>query len=218
MRQIDSRALTRVSEALDLSGSGSGLSELDDGTLQQLLEVGPLVSRERAPGKRQGGLWWGQLANVHTGAGTESTSQNLYAPAPLTLLNSYPAILPDDFDIWLILAQIYRSTGAGDLTGGMLLMTLSAQAFAWGIDEGGDPLVDVSPTSLALWDGLDGTVSGEDAVGTLFGGGTVARFNYRVPRTVNSLRFESVATAAATFRCNVLFGAAPAGLANGFAV
>lgn len=98
MRKIDSAVLQSIARSLRLFGSGSPETEYDDGVLQQVLDVGPLIRRGGALGPTEG-LWTAGIVNTHAAADSQSTSVNPYAiVAPAS---GFPSPIPEGSDVWI---------------------------------------------------------------------------------------------------------------------
>lgn len=130
MRLIDSQALDKVSKALGVAASPQ-LPYLDDGVLQQVLDVTGLVRRARALGAA-GGVFAGSIDTVHAAADTVNTTVD---PYQLTSPGAgYPSPVPDGYDVWLLDAQVAVTIGACDDNPGPRLSILypSASRFLGG--------------------------------------------------------------------------------------
>ena len=115
MRQIDTDALRLVSSSLGI-GNPSGATaatDFDDDLLQQVLNVGGLISRGRTPFPSSG-IFGANIANVHGAANELSTDFNPYriSASGLTAQSPWPDPVPDDMDVWLLGASGFTTVAA----------------------------------------------------------------------------------------------------------
>jgi len=209
VKKIDSDALGILTKSLGLTGAGSPVTELQDGVVDQSLDIAPIVRRSRTQGVTTG-IYYGIMDNVHTDSETLTTSVFPYnvtvgAQAP------YPVPMPLQFDIWLLAASVFRASGAGTLTGSLQLLGNTSRQ-GWGVDDGGAATGLVTNIqAIALWDTLIGS-------GITFGrmalnGRPMWMQSFRLPRgTATELRFVSLSSLTATFRCIVTLGVFPVAL------
>jgi len=214
MVELNSDALTLMRRMLDIAGTGSSVTELDDGNLTQVVNVNDIVRRSRTQGISSG--WYiCMLRNVHSGADDESSEIDPYAPGDSAAGQSaYPSIVQAGFDVWICGAWVSRSSGAGELTAGELDLdtNASAQFQGWAQDDSGAAVSSGTGVELTQWELLHAPASGVNVMGIEVGTGlTRSRIVQRVRRGL-FLRFNSTSAAAATFDCNMLIGLFPSGL------
>ena len=106
MGQIDTNALSGVSPALGVGNPSSATVpvEFDDANLQQVLDVGGLVSRARAP-YPSSGIFAASIYHEHTGSNMLTTTVNPYKisdTAGFTTQSPWPDPVPEDMDVWLL--------------------------------------------------------------------------------------------------------------------
>lgn len=105
MRPVDTDALGQIAKVLGIGNPATATSpvDFDDAVLQQVVDVLPTVRRARTiPGT--GGLFHGQVSQVHAGAGSLLSQVDPYelSATSLTAEGGYPDPVPDDFDVWLL--------------------------------------------------------------------------------------------------------------------
>lgn len=213
-QKVKSDALSVVQRALGLTGTpASGDTEFLEGTLDQVIDVGPLVRRGRTLAGT-GGIFRGILRNVHPGADSKSSGIAPYAALEANVVAPFPAVVPPEFDVWLLTAGVRRFTGSGALSRCFLVMTNVLQGF--GINDSGAPVVGVNEIiPLAYWDDLQVST---DTIGVTTSMGPLRKLGIRIPRigvlpaAPVGLSFRSTSAGAATFDCLLLMGLFPVGL------
>lgn len=210
MKKIDSDALGVLNKALGLTGSGSPITELADGIVDQALDVVPAIRRGRTQAGSEG-IYTAIMQNVHPGADVLTTQVDPYEVGATARIAPYPDPMPAQFDIWLLSAAMRRVSGAGSLNGGTLSLQYGSAQQGWGIDDSDVAVVESAPVHLAFWDALG-------SVGITFGilngaRGPFARLGIRLPRSVNgNLIYRTESSAAATFQCQLQLGVFPTSL------
>lgn len=106
MRQIDTNALSGVSPALGVGNPSSATVpvEFDDANLQQVLDVGGLVSRARAP-YPSSGIFAASIYHEHVSGNMLTTTVNPYKisdTAGFVTQSPWPDPVPEDMDVWLL--------------------------------------------------------------------------------------------------------------------
>jgi hypothetical protein len=204
--RIDSQALGTVSKALGISGRGALTSELEDASVVQVLDVGPLVRRGRTQGAGDG-IYTAIIRNIHAGAGTIFT---VVDPFDVTTGRRapYPGPMPTSYDIWLETAALTFVSGSGTVTAA-LFTGGAGEAQGWGIDSAGAAVVTTPAFPLAFWDALiDETV----VFGVQAGSEEpLARLGIRIRRGMN-ISFSTTASALATYDLELTLGVFPTGL------
>jgi len=201
MRQMDSGALIELDRILGLGGGGEQSATLDDGNVSQVLDLQAIIRRSLTFA-RTGGQWVFTYVNVHPGADTQANSLNPYLVDPG--VNSYPTIVPEGFDAWVLYAGMKRFTGAGNITAGILELSQFPNFVGKGDNTLGTLL-----TALGRWDAIEGG-SGQ-GYGVTGASDTLITPMLRIRRGA-SLTFRTTSTAAATFHMFVQMGVFPAGL------
>jgi len=210
MKKIEGEALDLVSRVLGLAGSRPGAQTLlDDGNVSQVLELFQLVRRSRTPGFT-GGSFHGVLENVHGAANNVTSIINPYAPGAAAR-SPWPTAVPAGYDVWVLTSALGRSAGAGDLSGGLLVMAPATAQLGWGVNQAGDPVTVADNMPLTLWTGLNATAAGNAAVGVTGDGSVRVALLQRIRRGT-SLRLHTTSDAAATFRCYMKIGLFPEAL------
>lgn len=155
MKRIDSQALEPVNVALGLTGAGAAETELLDGSVDQVLEVGQIARRGRTPGDTSGLFYAVQRNNHAVGAGLLQTIVNPYTVGPAGP-GAYPGPIPRGLEIWLTGASATRNSGASEADA-TLAMRLPSPSQAWGVDNAGGAHLVVIDHFLAFWNGLETT-------------------------------------------------------------
>jgi len=187
---------------------------LDDDSVSLTLPVVPEIAR-RGLSAGSGGIFQGILENVHSAADDEHSEITPYA-AGVDAIFHFPPVVPADFDLWLLRANVVRVTGAGTLPGATLKLRAplaNTPTLGFGRDDAGDPVTNNSQYMLAFWDTLFTGAAGIAATGFNSVSGEVdMKINLRLPRGC-LLSFDTTsATASATFRLIMYLGLFPAGL------
>lgn len=209
-KTIDSDALELVNTALGLTGAGAPVTELQDGVVDQVIDVGRIARRSRTL-RPNDGIFIGIMRNVHAGSGSLINTSDPYDLAPALVISPYPAPVPKQFDLWLLGASVTFVSGTGTLTAA-LTMTYRAAQQGWGETNGNAFVIGSTEVPVAHWD----SVITEGAI--VFAGlsgdrGPHAQIGMRLPRSVDTaLRFRSTASAVASFDLQLVLGMFPASL------
>ena len=215
---INSQALEPANKALGIAGSGDSQTELLDGSVDQVLDVGQIARRG---GTLAGttGLFRMILRNRHGAAGVVGTSFQPYSPATTGLIAPYPTPVPDSFDFWLLGASIEVVAGAFTLLGADLKITQTIQGF--GINEVTAAVVSNSVFTVANWDGLQ-TWAAPQPYALEGGANPFQKINLRIPRkgVIASpfIVFNSESDGLVDFDCVMLCGLFPVALGQDIAV
>lgn len=137
-----------MNKALGIAGSGDSQTELLDGTVDQVLDVGQIARRGGTLAGTEG-IFRCILRNVHAGAGDIFSSWQPYLPGETGLIAPYPTPVPDDLDVWLLGASVESVSGGGSLVGAALRLTQIQQGF--GIDDSAAAVVSNSVFTVAWW-------------------------------------------------------------------
>lgn len=205
MKRVDSDALGVVTQALGMTGKGAPVTEFLDGQLDQTLEVGPIVRRGRTLAGTEG-LFTGILRNIHTDAESLLSQFTPYA-APVGTVAPYPAVMPRQYDLWLLGAGLRRISGGGTVSA---ILDLEYQTQGFGIDDSGVAVVVVRTQVLAFWDAVVTEGISFGLMGTL---GPYANIGLRMPRDPGTLlTFRSTSSITETLECQVIIGMFPTAL------
>lgn len=99
-KEIDSAALTELNQVLGLAGSGGApRTELEDGAVNLVLEILPIVRRSRAIPPSEG-IFPILFLFTHAAANDQIRSIDPYAPGT-NAYPPYPGTVPDGFDYWV---------------------------------------------------------------------------------------------------------------------
>jgi len=208
---VDSQALEPANKALGIAGSGDSQTEFTDGTLDQVLDMAPIVRRGRTIAST-GGLFRVVLRTVHTDIETLAVSWQPYESGT-GVIAPFPDPVPDTFDVWLLGASLERQSGAGNITNSVLKLTQVIQGF--GIDDSAVAITSNAVFYLAFWDTIEGSFAP--------GFGNVPNNNFvwqhpgiRIPRkgAIASpfIVFEAISSATVSIDCTLLVGLFPVAL------
>lgn len=204
MRKIDSQALDVLAKALDLSGQGSPVTELTDGVVDQVIEVGPIIRRSRTQADTEG-IYSAVIRNVHAAANSITATINPYN-AGTTAIAPYPTPMPRGFDIWLLTAVVTQISGTGTVSAAL---RVNVRAGQMGISSFG--AATASNQNVAFWD----TIVDENILFAVKGGvpTPIQRIGMRLPRDpLTGLVFSTTSSAIASFDCYMMLGVFPSGL------
>jgi len=207
MRRVNSDALGTVWKALGLTGQGAELTEMPDGILDQVVDVGPMIRRGRTQATTEG-IYTPVLRNIHTDAESLSSSVTPYdVPGAIA---PYPSPMPQQFDVWLLGASVHLLSGAGTLSAFLTVNWVAANQ-GWGIDDSAAPIGAVNiEKAVARWDAIATVTVG---VGLQPDGNPWARLGVRLPRAAaTSIIFRSKSSVTATFDCQLMIGVFPVGM------
>lgn len=203
MRQVTTNALEAVAAALGIGAPVTATEpvDFDDGVLQQVFDVAALVRRARAGVAGTGGLGVIQLTNTHPGAGTLTAVADVY-----NIGSGAPNSFPEDtrnLDIWAFGARARATAGGGGLfTNGRLQV-------------GPYPIINGTLSGTFELQNYDAEVTLGAAIYLAeVGSGLVAprwAQAVRIPRNAN-VSFQTVATAASTYTCDLFIGVFPRGI------
>jgi len=211
VKRIDSDALRIVNRSLGLTGAGSQLTELADGVVDQMLEVGQIARRGRALGVG-GGLFFPTLRNEHTDAESIANTVDPYNVGTTGLVPPYPNPVPQQFDLYLIGASVRHAAGtASGMSAATLSIEVPTPAQGFGLTDAGVALLVAEPIRLVQWNAMttDGTSYAIKAVNR----GPHGRIGLRLPRVTGMLlRFASVSTVTVSVDCQMILGLFPVAL------
>lgn len=206
-KAVDSDALGLINKALGLTGSGSAVTELTDGVVDQVLDVAPVVRRGRTQAGT-GGLYSAVMRNSHAVADVQVTTANIYAlTSGVGRFAPWPDPMPPQFDIWLLYASARITAGGGTFLA-QLGMDLALSQQGWGLDEAGDAVAQTGRIVFTNWEGS--IVNSPRVTGVIRGGSTLANIGVRLPRSPSTrLVFTSTSDQLATFICDLVLGVFP---------
>ena len=211
MKKVNAQALGDVNRALGLTGAGSPSTEFSDGILDQVVDVGPLIRRGNTLAQTQG-VFTGVLVNDHTGAGTLSTTADVYELGNALVTAPYPPTIPRGLELWLIGASCQQVTGSGTFSGALYLNVDDVLEGFHINNSGTSPGTVSSPMAIAYWDAIK-TVT--NSFGIQEDGKPFAPIGLRLPRTNapgTTVIWRSTASAVTRFECLLLMGLFPIGM------
>jgi len=215
---INSQALEPLNKVLGLAGSGDSQTELIDGTVDQVLDVAPVV-RRGGTAAGTGGIFRIALRTVHGAANEKAVSFQPYQPGSVGVVAPYPNPVPDTFDFWILQASCERVSGAGDLVGAQIRLTQVIQGF--GLQDNATAFTSTAVMQLAAFGPVNASTDVEffPVLGT---GECVARIGLRVPRkgVIASpfIVFDAVSDGIVTIDCVMLCALFPLALGQDVAV
>ena len=203
MKKLTSQTLEILSKALGISGPMSPVTELADATVDQVLDISPIVRRSRTQAK-SGGIYTAILRNVHTDAESLTSTIIPYNAGALAR-PPYPSVMPAGFDVWLLFAAVTQLSGGGTLSAAL---RVNCPASVMGISAvGSQPTVQ----NVGFWDTVvaEATTFGVQS-GTTHPG---KKIGMRLPRdNATTIVFGSTSSLTATFDCFVTLGVFPVAL------
>jgi len=205
--------LRLVSKIFGLSAQAmSGITDLDTGNVDQVLVVNDLARRGKTEANL-GGWYEGFFENVHSAADGEVSFLDPYAPGA-SANAPYPAVVPLDWDVWLLGVGGVQSSGViPSLTGAIWQVNPIRSQVGWAQDDAGDPVATVSPSmSVARFDDVSPLIGTISQPPMLTEQGEVwVQTRMRLPRGA-TLEFHTESSAAAEFLGTALMGLFPASL------
>ena len=203
MKKIDSQALDVLQKALGLSGPGSPQTDLADGVVDQVLEVGPIIRRSRTQAQTSG-IYTALIRNVHSAANSITGTIAPYQAGALARA-PYPSPMPAGFDVWLLFAAVTQLSGTGTLSAAL---RVNCPARIMGITAVG---AQISVQNVSFWD----TIVTESTTFAVQSGTTHPgkKIGMRLPRdAATQIIFGTTSSALATFDCFMTLGVFPVAL------
>jgi len=162
---MNSQALALLDRILGLSGTGSGeqYTTLDDGNVQQVIEISEIARRSLTQAGTSG-VFQVVMHATHTGASMTNMFLDPYNFGnSLTVsqdVNAWPVPVPRGLDVWLIGASFSTDGNGSRLDWGQLSLQSPSSHMALNIgqiDAGGETQSgnDLGWTHLARWDTWD---------------------------------------------------------------
>lgn len=160
---MNSQALVLLDRILGLSGSASGeqYTTLDDGNVQQVIEISDIARRSLTPAATTG-LFTARIKNTHEASTNLNTNPvDPYDLADTVTLsyrtNTWPTPVPRGFDVWLIAASVITEGTASRLDWAELDLHTPSTSQAFGVqraDLGTQVQLgnDVAHLGIARWD------------------------------------------------------------------
>lgn len=213
-KRFDSGALELLNRSLGLAGGvgGSQFTELEDGSVTQVIEISPIARRSRVFGLE--GKFVGSFIMEH-GAGTTNLLVTIdpFNMQMNAVTGPYPHVMPDGFDLWIIGASGMLVTGISTNLDDVGLSITSDQEASFGFNQGGGPdlgSIGIPEINLALWDEFHAT----GIVAPLFNshsGKTWMAIGQRLRRG-ELIRLRSGASNAIAYMVHIVLGLFPTAL------
>lgn len=200
-KEVDSSALVDLNRILRLAGGQmSPGTELDDGRLDQVIDVIPVVRRGLALPSTTG-LFYCYLTNIHDVADDEESIENPYEIQGSHVVAPYPAPVPEDKDFWLLGASVLPSSLSPAPSSALLFLDPIAAEQGWGADSNAAGVLSNNAQFIARW---DSTLSESGFIFMVTeAGDPYVTINRRIRRGT-SIRFASTSTAAGNVQCVML--------------
>jgi len=213
VQEVDSGALALVSRILQLSTTGSQLTEFQDELVQQSLDVSAFVRRALTP-IGSTGIYTATILNTHVGNDTITTDVNPRTPGTTFVGNGYPDPVPENLDVWILQAYAEAVSGTdANFTSGALTLITDLLGMGWRNEAGAS----AQNQLLQTWD----VVKTRGSIALLFDdayNAYTAAFFQTIPLRLRHtadprIRFQTVHGAgAATHKLLLTLGLFPAGL------
>jgi len=212
-REIDSAALTAVQKQLGMSGVGPSSALLLDEDLPQSFDVIPAVRRSLADIATRG-QFYGTLQNVHAAAGPLVSQINPY-DATTRAFGTFPAPVPEDFDLWLMGCSIQRVSGTGTVEAAIEMEYFSRMR-GFGAGDNDAPASARGRLTLMFVDTIVTIASSPFGIEVIHRSGRVLSegLPLRLGRNDCFLHFFTEATALSTYDATFMLGLFPAGLGS----
>lgn len=181
-------------------------TRFDDGNLSQVVEVSGAVRRGKTI-PVGGGMFY-IVGELNHAAGNQQ--QINFTPYAQSGGNKqwYNNPIPDDVDLWLYGAALYRTSG-GAFTAGALWMELATPLLAYGLDQGASAHSAAGVFTLAYWDTVNTDLTLPNFCLTTDGRSYVP-IGIRLPKAITTqLHITTVSGAAAVFEVHLLMGYFP---------
>jgi len=213
-RPIKSDALTELDAALGLTGSGTAVAELQDATVEQVMELTAIVRRSRTLAGTQG-IFTGTIHNIHVGAQSRTTSVDPYA-VTAGVIAPYTNPIPRGLDVWLFGCSMARISGTGTINASL---DIGTSLSGWGIDSAG-AAVTLQTTQIANWDTIT-TYGGFASGGLSTDLHVYTKIGLRLPQVAGqgtALIFRTASSATSTYALSLHMGLFAASLGQDVAV
>lgn len=204
MLKIEGPGLEGLREAIGATGQGSQFTELPDGVVDQVLDVGPIIRRGRTPAGSSG-IFTAEIANVHVAGALVATEIDPYSAG--SAVSGYPTPIPPGFDVWLLQSWAWFSSGAA-LIDAQLAVNQPATRFAF---SGAAQAITQPIRSYHIATLSSLSIAGVTCYRSIGDGLIGARHPYRIPRGATIQWVTNNAAAAANYRVDLLLGVFPAG-------
>jgi len=200
-REIDSFALGDINKLLGIAGRGSSQTLLEDGHLQQVIDVRSLVRRSRSLAGTEGIFQCLWVTAHGAGASTLEVEINPYRPLSGTPVSPYPVRVRRGFDFWACYMTV-RSVSGTITNASEAVLTLNSPAshVGFGEDDSGSAILTAPIAVIARFD------SGISEAGSTFmitaDGEPRVWLNQRIRRGA-TLQFLSTASNPVTLHCTI---------------
>jgi len=183
---------------------------LDTSSVSLTMPILPDMARRSLSSQPTGGLFFGVLENVHSGADDEISTVDPYNPGP-DVIAPYPSLVELSFDVWVLGVGGERISGAGALSIGLASIVSAVHTLGFGRDDSQAPVTRIPNLTIARFDSIDGVFGSAIEPFLTEAGDTMVQTRIRLPRGAR-LRFHSTSAGAATFSMWFLVGLFPAGM------
>lgn len=210
-KEFDGAALALLDRAFGLAGIGAQKTFLEDGDVQQVLDVTAPARRALTPFTTDG-LFTSIFENVHAVSSESLSSADPYNP--VNTHGTYPAPISADFDLWLLGLSVSVTAGAAAVTFASVWIDNREVAVGFSdINTGGPADIVNREFPLAIWtefpvDAIPG-VAASPSSGNRH---VFQHMRMRWPRNNASMVFRTEVTAAATIFLRAQWGLFPVAL------
>lgn len=211
---IDSGALTLMNRVLGLAGGGGAQrTELEDGLVNQTIDIGPVVRRSRS--LNIDGIFSGVFRFGH-GAGSTTLSRSVdpWALGTTIARAPFPPFIPEGFDLWLLSCsgRITAGTDAEFGSAALILEEITPKSPAFGISHDGATIAGQlrGIMNVALFTGI--AVGGNETwLVNAVGGHSFQKINTRIPRN-SIIKLVGEASGAVTYQVDLVLQLVPSTL------
>ena len=210
-------ALGVVNKSLGLAGTGAPITEFNDGQLDQVIDVAPLIRRGRTIAGSTG-IFRMVFENAHAGSGSLNSGWIPYETGTVGAIPPFPSDIKRGDEVWLLWAGCRQTAGSGAVAIEAAIFFGAVQQ-GFGIDDAGAAVVSVTAPIIARWNDVD-AVSGQlllrDATTGLF----VQKLGIRVPPKGDiavaggemTVTFDTTTDGVGTYELMLYVGVFPVGL------
>lgn len=206
MKEIVSGGLNTLSRLLGLTYGGSQTVRIDDGMIQQVIDMRNIIGRGRAVGPA--GI--GRIVMESEHLIGQNLTQVLDPYDPEFVIAPWPGNVSIDYDVYLVACSLAREAGtASNMTGAALILQESVLPGPSqnNTSAGGAVALDQEEAEygLAYWDGTESFDQYRDPTGV-----ALVPLGIRIPRGA-TLSFRVSSTAAVTVKCSIICAVIPQG-------
>lgn len=214
MKQVDSVALGLVDKALGLAGTGSQVTDLEDGIVNQVLEISVLAARARSQLGPEGAKIC-ILETVHGAANNQVAAVDPYfiGSTPGSIFN-WPVPVPLGLDVWLHAISGLEVTGGSNFSSGYVgIVGDQAGDGGWGTNQAGAAVTAVPMRIPIIAWGDIGEFGNIQFMENILNGELSILPGIRIPRGM-TVEFRTTSANVMTMQALLLMSLVPVGLAQ----